>query len=156
MNNRNKFLKRTGQTILVGSVGVVTRSYIFAQNNHLPYSFYLPQLSYYQPKQITGKSLILPASLVTAGVLRMPGDLFIADPEIKEERDENVKTFHTRIDDYLQFAPTAVGILRVLNNRHWASDVVAGAGVGILSTKLSELIIEPNGKMHHSFYNTHL
>jgi membrane-associated phospholipid phosphatase len=29
-----------------------------------------------------------------------------------------------------------VGILRVLNNRHWASDVFAGAGIGILSTNL--------------------
>ena len=29
-----------------------------------------------------------------------------------------------------------VGIARVYNNKHWVSDVVAGAGVGILSTKL--------------------
>jgi hypothetical protein len=29
------------------------------------------------------------------------------------------------------------GILRVYNNRHWDSDVVAGAGFGILSTKLA-------------------
>lgn len=27
------------------------------------------------------------------------------------------------------------GVLRIYNNRHWVSDVVAGAGVGILSTK---------------------
>lgn len=32
------------------------------------------------------------------------------------------------------------GILRVYNNAHWFSDVVAGAGVGILSTKLAYLI----------------
>lgn len=30
---------------------------------------------------------------------------------------------------------TATGILRVYNNRHWLSDIVAGAGIGILSTK---------------------
>ncbi|MDR1054334.1 MAG: phosphatase PAP2 family protein [Prevotellaceae bacterium] len=29
-----------------------------------------------------------------------------------------------------------VGIARVYNNRHWVSDVVAGAGIGILSTKI--------------------
>jgi len=33
-------------------------------------------------------------------------------------------------------AATFVGIARVYNNRHWVSDVVAGAGIGILSTKL--------------------
>ncbi|WPV64767.1 phosphatase PAP2 family protein [Chitinophaga sp. LS1] len=32
-------------------------------------------------------------------------------------------------------AATATGVLRMYNNRHWLSDVVAGAGVGILSTQ---------------------
>ena len=32
---------------------------------------------------------------------------------------------------------TATGVLRVLNNRHWVSDVIAGAGIGILSTELA-------------------
>ena len=31
---------------------------------------------------------------------------------------------------------TTVGFLRVYNNRHWASDVIAGAGLGILCTSL--------------------
>ncbi len=31
---------------------------------------------------------------------------------------------------------TAVGIMRVAKNAHWISDVVAGAGIGILSTEL--------------------
>jgi len=35
---------------------------------------------------------------------------------------------------------STVGVLRILNERHWASDVVAGAGFGILSAKLSEII----------------
>ncbi len=34
-------------------------------------------------------------------------------------------------------AATATGILRMYNNKHWLSDVAAGAGVGILSTKLA-------------------
>ena len=30
-----------------------------------------------------------------------------------------------------------VGAFRVRNNRHWATDVIAGAGIGILSTKIA-------------------
>ncbi len=32
---------------------------------------------------------------------------------------------------------TATGLLRMYNNKHWLSDVVAGAGIGIASTKLA-------------------
>ena len=31
---------------------------------------------------------------------------------------------------------TATGVMRVLNNRHWVSDVMSGAGIGILSAEL--------------------
>jgi membrane-associated phospholipid phosphatase len=31
---------------------------------------------------------------------------------------------------------TFIGVMRVLNNRHWASDVLVGAGIGILSVNL--------------------
>jgi membrane-associated phospholipid phosphatase len=31
---------------------------------------------------------------------------------------------------------SAVGAMRVLNNRHWISDVLAGAGIGMLSTNI--------------------
>lgn len=31
---------------------------------------------------------------------------------------------------------TGVGLMRIYNNRHWASDVLAGAGIGILSASL--------------------
>ncbi len=48
---------------------------------------------------------------------------------------------------------TAVGVLRMLNNRHWASDVIAGAGFGILSAKLSEWIVEPHGRKNTSLYH---
>lgn len=37
---------------------------------------------------------------------------------------------------------TATGVMRVLNNRHWISDVVAGAGIGILSTELGYWIAD--------------
>lgn len=35
---------------------------------------------------------------------------------------------------------TGTGVLRMLNNRHWLGDVVAGAGIGIASTKLAYFI----------------
>lgn len=37
-------------------------------------------------------------------------------------------------------AATTTGILRVYNNDHWFSNIVAGAGFGILSTKISYLV----------------
>ncbi|MBB6274197.1 membrane-associated phospholipid phosphatase [Pedobacter cryoconitis] len=40
---------------------------------------------------------------------------------------------------------TITGVLRMYNNKHWLSDVVAGAGVGIASAKLAYLIY-PNLK----------
>ncbi len=32
---------------------------------------------------------------------------------------------------------TATGMLRVVNNRHWISDVLVGAGIGMLTTKIT-------------------
>jgi hypothetical protein len=34
-------------------------------------------------------------------------------------------------------AAVSVGVLRMYNNRHWLSDVIAGAGLGVLSTQAS-------------------
>lgn len=36
---------------------------------------------------------------------------------------------------------TTTGIMRMLNRRHWLSDVAAGAGIGILSVELSYLLL---------------
>ncbi|NTV45774.1 MAG: phosphatase PAP2 family protein [Chlorobiales bacterium] len=36
----------------------------------------------------------------------------------------------------------ATGIYRIINNRHWLTDVVAGAGIGMLTTKLSYFVYE--------------
>lgn len=35
---------------------------------------------------------------------------------------------------------SATGLLRMYNNKHWLSDVIAGAGVGIASTKLAYIV----------------
>jgi membrane-associated phospholipid phosphatase len=32
---------------------------------------------------------------------------------------------------------TGTGLFRIYNNRHWLTDVAAGAGIGILSTKIA-------------------
>ena len=37
---------------------------------------------------------------------------------------------------------TATGVMRVLNNRHWISDVMSGAGIGIMSTELGYAICD--------------
>ncbi|MCE5206395.1 MAG: phosphatase PAP2 family protein [Porphyromonadaceae bacterium] len=44
------------------------------------------------------------------------------------------------------------GILRMYNDRHWLTDVVAGAGFGIASTTLSYLIYDELLKKNHSAY----
>lgn len=53
---------------------------------------------------------------------------------------------------------TATGVMRVLNNRHWVSDVMAGAGIGIFSTELayglSDLIFGDKGLRRTDLENT--
>jgi membrane-associated phospholipid phosphatase len=48
---------------------------------------------------------------------------------------------------------TATGLLRMANNRHWLGDVIAGAGIGILSTRVAYWLVpkinkalQPGGK----------
>ena len=48
---------------------------------------------------------------------------------------------------------TTTGLLRMYNNRHWFSDVVAGAGVGMASTTLSYLIYDKVLKKHNLTFN---
>ena len=48
---------------------------------------------------------------------------------------------------------TATGVMRVLNNRHWISDVLSGAGIGILSVELGyglcDLLFKGRGLLHN-------
>lgn len=44
---------------------------------------------------------------------------------------------------------TAVGVLRVYNNRHWFTDVFAGAGVGILSARVGYWLLPYTKRMMH-------
>lgn len=48
---------------------------------------------------------------------------------------------------------TTTGMMRILHNRHWASDVLSGAGIGIMSTELayalSDMIFKEKGLLRH-------
>lgn len=46
------------------------------------------------------------------------------------------------------------GISRSLNNRHWLSDILAGASIGILSTELSYLIVDSFYKNKGDFFTS--
>ena len=41
----------------------------------------------------------------------------------------------------------SVGVLRMYHNRHWFTDVVAGAGIGILSTKMAYWLVPKINKL---------
>lgn len=53
---------------------------------------------------------------------------------------------------------TATGVMRVLNNRHWVSDVLSGAGIGIFSTELAyglgDLLFKERGLKRNDLPNT--
>ncbi|WP_316792638.1 phosphatase PAP2 family protein [Pedobacter frigoris] len=57
---------------------------------------------------------------------------------------EFLKQEYKDVSPWIGYAGYAVagttGILRLYNNRHWVSDVVAGAGFGIISTKLGYFV----------------
>lgn len=56
-------------------------------------------------------------------------------------------------------AATATGITRQLNNRHWMSDIMVGAGIGILATEfgyyLADLIFKDKGLFVSDSYVIH-
>jgi hypothetical protein len=171
----------------------------------------------------------IPSVLIASGIYATLSDGVISRHEIREERNEYIPNFHTKVDNYLMHAPiavvyglnmagvkgkhdfknrtllliksemimaaltfstksltnvkrpddsdnfsfpsghtaqafatatfmskeyggesiwysvgaygmaTAVGACRILNNRHWVSDVMTGAGIGILSTNIAYL-----------------
>jgi membrane-associated phospholipid phosphatase len=180
---------------------------------------------------------ILPLAMFGTGFSFSSDNDLLDKYEVREERNERLGGFHTKVDDYLQFAPlaagysmlalnnkgntwhytrqimlaefilgvtvtgvktwtkvmrpdggsqnsfpsghtaqafasatlfadyfaddnpwlkavayltaTSVGVLRVMNNRHWVPDVIAGAGIGIVSAKLSAFVFEKRCKLKH-------
>jgi hypothetical protein len=53
---------------------------------------------------------------------------------------QELKTINPWIASLGYPVAASVGAMRILNNRHWFSDVLVGAGIGILSTKLSYFV----------------
>ena len=53
---------------------------------------------------------------------------------------------------------TATGVMRILNNRHWISDVLSGAGIGIMSTELGyalgDVIFKGRGLLRNNLETT--
>ncbi|MCX2575195.1 phosphatase PAP2 family protein [Pedobacter sandarakinus] len=48
------------------------------------------------------------------------------------------------------FVATSTGALRMYNNKHWLSDVIAGAGFGIASTKIAYLVYPYVRQLFHN------
>jgi membrane-associated phospholipid phosphatase len=54
-------------------------------------------------------------------------------------KEYNQASLWTGVSGYM--VATTTGIMRIINNKHWASDVIAGAGIGILCTEISYLLL---------------
>ncbi len=85
------------------------------------------------------KSAILPVSLITAGIIieSLPPNTVFSKKRIQEHVQDQMNGFSPpwiSVCGYVCAATT--GYLRVANNRHWASDVLVGAGIGIVSVKV--------------------
>jgi hypothetical protein len=50
-------------------------------------------------------------------------------------------------------ASSVTGAMRVMNKRHWVSDVVTGAGIGILSVETSYMLLPVMNKVFHPHNN---
>jgi membrane-associated phospholipid phosphatase len=76
-----------------------------------------------------------------------------ASAEFLRQEYKNVSVWYG-IGGYV--VATSVAYLRIYNNKHWLNDVVAGAGFGIVSTRLSYLLypkiqkLFAHGSMHDS------
>lgn len=232
-----KILPMKIQCVFVLAMGTCVAFGQFNKNNHgssdsvsFQKNLYINQAP---AKKVTGqqlsKAFAAPLLLTAASFYSLTNNEVFSKHEFKEERDERLPHFHTKADDYLQYAPiaavygldllgvkakndfanrtallikseilvmaityplkklvaeprpdtgalnsfpsghtaqafaaatfmakeygdksiwysvgaygmaTSVGVMRVLNDRHWANDVLAGAAIGILSTNLAYL-----------------
>lgn len=109
---------------------------------------------------ITGSSAIIVAGLVTgikhtAKVLRPDGSAYNSFPS-----GHTALAFfgaHILFKEYKGTSPwigiggyivaTTTAVFRVINNRHWGSDLLGGAGIGILSAELGYLLLPPLQKL---------
>lgn len=141
----------------------IQRNYPGFQSNVENYLLFLPALSVYGlnlagvkgKNNIVDRSVALVVSITLAGL----GSNFLKSatnvwrPDGSDDR--SFPSSHTALafvsatflhEEYKHRSPwysiagysvaTATGILRMMNNEHWLSDVLVGAGLGILTTKV--------------------
>ncbi len=115
--------------------------------------------------QTKNASLWVPLSLISLGYISSKNKFIINKYKVAEERNEKYRTFHTRIDDYLQYAPVAAlyGLnaagLTGKNNIHFQSRVLLKAellmsGI-ILSLKKLTRELRPDSSCYSSFPSGH-
>jgi hypothetical protein len=69
---------------------------------------------------------------------------------------QELKDKHTLLNYSGYFVATSVGVLRIYGKQHYFSQVVAGAGLGILSTKITYWIFDKIKDSKHSHDNVSL
>lgn len=134
-------------------------------HNHLDnYMQFAPAVAVYglNIAGIRGKNKVLDASIIYGiSLMLMGGSVFIiknSSDRFRPDRsdDRSFPSGHTATafvgaeflrQEYKDVSPwygiagytvaTTTGIFRMYNNKHWLSDVIAGAGFGIISTKLA-------------------
>jgi len=122
-----------------GSHGFRDRSIIYSTSQLISASFVLPLKHLIQEERPDGSNRLSFPSGHTATAFSSAHFMF------REYREDN---FWLGTSGY-SFA-LFTGVYRTLNNKHWVSDVVAGAGFGILSTELSYwLYPKINGLLNH-------
>jgi membrane-associated phospholipid phosphatase len=150
------------------------RSHKLAIDNYIQY---LPAVSFYgldlvgaKPKHnYADRTLILATSCLSMGIL--VGGVKYAVGHPRPDKPNQLNSFpsgHTATAfmgaelvrrEYWDDSPwygiaaysvaTGVGVLRVYNERHWASDVLAGAGFGILSAEIGYWLLPFNKRLFH-------
>jgi membrane-associated phospholipid phosphatase len=141
----------------------IHKRYIFDDYiQYAPYAgIYMPELFGIKAKHsLIDRTLVLATStIICTGAVQIPKHL----TKIIRPDGSNKQSFpsghtatafigaHILLREYKETAPwigiagygvaATTGIMRVINRKHWFSDVIAGAGVGIISVELSYLML---------------
>jgi hypothetical protein len=141
------------------------------------YAQYLPAISFYglslagaKPKHnFTDRTLILATSWLSMGIMVGGVKYTVRHPRPANPNELNsFPSGHTATAfmgaelvrrEYGDDSPwygiaaytvaTGVGVLRVYNEKHWVTDVIAGAGFGILSAEIGYWLLPFNKKLFH-------
>jgi PAP2 superfamily len=115
---------------------------------------------------LSAKSIIVPGTLITYGFSTLEsGALQKVNKGICEEVTEDMSGFHTRVDDYLQYAPTAsvymLNVVGVKGRHKFVGRTVILTMSSILSAQLVTALkhgthqLRPDGSTYNSFPSGH-